>query len=156
MDRGDEDKIQRLETCYHRIYESELSDDQKPLLVNFTRTYNQLTPEETTALRERLSQSSNRGVEEMEYSYFGKARLEGREEGLQEGIQQGRLEGRLEGQQEGRHSMLLDMLQAKFGELPQVITDRVRAIESQDELAALGTKLLSAKSLEDLGLNRKA
>ena len=52
--------------------------------------------------------------------------------------------------------MLLDMLQAKFGELPRVITDRVRAIESQDELAALGTKLLSAKSLEDLGLNGKA
>ena len=43
MDKGGEDKIQRLITCYHRIYESGLEDDEKSLLLNFSRTYNQLT-----------------------------------------------------------------------------------------------------------------
>ena len=136
MDRGDDDKIQRLETCYHRIYESDFSDDEKSLLLNFTRTYYQLTPEEAERLRERLDRASNQGVREMEYSYFGKIR--------QEAIQ------------EGRYLMLLDMLQAKFGELPQTITDQVRAIESQEELTTLATKVSKAESLADLGLNGSA
>ena len=156
MNRGDEDKIHRLETCYHRIYESGLPDNQKSLLVNFTRTYYQLTPEEATVLRERLNQASNKEIEEMEYSYFGQARQEGRQEGMQEGKQEGMQEGRQEGMQAGMHFILLEMLQVKFGELPQVTTDRVRAIESQEELASLVTKAHNAESLEDLGLNGTA
>ena len=76
----------------------------------------------------------------MEYSYFGQARQEGRQEGRQAGM----------------HFILLEMLQVKFGELPQVTTDRVRAIESQEELATLVTKAHNAESLEDLGLNGTA
>ena len=140
MDRGDEDKIQRLITCYRRIYESGLSDDDKTLLLNFTRTYNQLTSDQVADLRERLSQGPNKGVEEMEYSFLGQARQEGRQEGRQEALQ-------------GMHFILLEMLQAKFGELPQVITDQVRAIESQEELTTLATKARNAGSLADLGLN---
>ena len=48
------------------------------------------------------------------------------------------------------------MLKVKFGELPQVITDAVKAIESQEELTTLGTKILSAESLADLELNGTA
>jgi flagellar biosynthesis/type III secretory pathway protein FliH len=151
MDRGDEDKIQRLEICYHRIYESGLTDDEKSLLVNFTRTYNRLAPEEAATLRERLDGASNQGVREMEYSYFGQAR-QARQEGWQEGQQEGQQEGR----QEGMHLMLLEMLQEKFGELPLVITDQVRAIESQDELTTLATRVRHAESLADLGLNGTA
>ncbi len=87
-------------------------------------------------LRERLDGASNQGVREMEYSYFGQAR--------QQGIQQ------------GMHLLLLELLQERFGELPPVITDQVRAIESQDELTTLATKVLNAESLEDLGLNGTA
>ena len=65
----------------------------------------------------------------MEYSYFGTAR------------------------QEGMHLILLDMLEATFGELPPVLTDQVKVIESQEKLAALGIKMLSAESLAGLGLN---
>jgi flagellar biosynthesis/type III secretory pathway protein FliH len=84
----------------------------------------------------------------MEYSYFGQARQEGWQEGQQEGQQEGR--------QEGMHLMLLEMLQEKFGELPLVITDQVRAIESQDELTTLATRVRHAESLADLGLNGTA
>ena len=136
MDRGDEDKIEQMSACYRRIYESEYEDDEKILLLNFIRTYYQLTPDESTAFDERLSQEVNREVRKMEYSYFGKVRQEGRQEGM--------------------HLILLDMLEAKFGELPQVITDQVKAIESQEELADLGTNMLSAESLADLGLNGAA
>ena len=130
-------------SCYRRIYESGLEDDEKILLLNFTRPYYQLTPGETAAFDERLGQESNKGIREMEYSYFGKARQAGLQEGLQQGL-------------EGMHFIILEMLQVKFGELPQAITDQVRAIESQEELAGLGTKMLSAESLADLGLNGAA
>ena len=142
MNRGDDDKIEWMLACYRRVYESGLEDDEKILLLNFTRTYYQLTPEEATAFGERLGQES-KGVREMEYSYFGKVRQEGLQEGLQQGLQ-------------GMHFILLEMLHVKFGELPQDITDQVKAIESQEELADLGTKLLSAESLADLGLNGAA
>ncbi len=148
MDRGDKDKIQLMIECYRRIHESGLEDNEKSLLVNFTRTYNQLTPAEAATLRERLDGASNQGVREMEYSYFGQARQEGWQEGQQEGQQEGR--------QEGMHLMLLEMLQEKFGELPLVITDQVRAIESQDELTTLATRVRHAESLADLGLNGTA
>ena len=136
MDRGDEAKIERMSACYRRIYESEYEDDEKILLLNFIRTYYQLTPDESTAFDERLGQEVNREVREMEYSYFGKVRQEGRQEGI--------------------HLILLELLQVKFGELPPVITDRVRAIESQEELTGLVTKVHNAESLADLGLNGAA
>ena len=75
----------------------------------------------------------------MEYSYFGKLRQEGIQEGLQ-----------------GMHFILLEMLQVKFGELPPVITDQVKAIESREELTTLATKARNAESLADLGLNGAA
>ena len=136
MDRGDEAKIERMSACYRRIYESEYEDDEKILLLNFIRTYYQLTPDESTAFDERLGQEVNREVREMEYSYFGKVRQEGRQEGI--------------------HLILLELLQVKFGELPPIITDRVRAIESQEELTGLVTKVHNAESLADLGLNGAA
>jgi hypothetical protein len=136
MDRGDEAKIEQMSACYRRIYESEYEDDEKILLLNFIRTYYQLTPDESTAFDERLGQEVNREVREMEYSYFGKVRQEGRQEGI--------------------HLILLELLQVKFGELPPVITDRVRAIESQEELTGLVTKVHNAESLADLGLNGAA
>jgi hypothetical protein len=109
-----------------------LEDDENRLLLNFIRTYYKLTPEESTAFDEHLGQEVNWEVREIEYSYFEKLR------------------------QEGMHLILLEMLQVKFGELPPVTADRVRAIESQEELTILVTKAINATSLEDLGLNGAA
>lgn len=39
---------------------------------------------------------------------------------------------------------------------PPVTTDKVKAIELQEELAALATKVIHAESLADLGLNGTA
>ena len=113
-----------------------------PSVGTFFKPDYQLTPEEATAFGERLGQES-KGVREMEYSYFGKVRQEGLQEGLQQGLQ-------------GMHFILLEMLHVKFGELPQDITDQVKAIESQEELTTLATKARSAESLADLGLNGPA
>ena len=85
----------------------------------------------------------------MELSYFGKLR----QEATHEGLQQGRQEGRQEGLQQGMHLILLETLKAKFGELSQTATDRVKAIQSQERLTDLATKILTADSFAELGLD---
>ena len=111
---------------------------QFPPVGTFFKPDYQLTPEEATAFGERLGQES-KGVREMEYSYFGKVRQEGLQEGLQQGLQ-------------GMHFILLEMLHVKFGELPQDITDQVKAIESQEELADLGTKAAQRRVIGRFGV----
>ena len=51
------------------------------------------------------------------------------------------------------HLILLETLKAKFGELSQTATDRVEAIQSQERLTDLATKILTADSLAELGLD---
>ena len=149
MDRRDRDKVPLMAECYRRIYEGSLSDNEKILLLDFIRTYYQLTPDEDTAFQNLLRQKTYREVKEMELSYYGKLRQEATHEGRQKGLQQGRQEGL----QQGMHLILLETLKAKFGELPQTATDRVEAIQSQERLTDLATKILTADSLAELGLD---
>jgi predicted transposase YdaD len=68
------------------------------------------------------------------------------QEGIKKGIQQGREEGRQEGRQEG----LFLLLERKFGELPATVRQRIRKIQSAEQLDALLVAVLDAKSLDDL------
>jgi hypothetical protein len=67
--------------------------------------------------------------------------------GLEAGLQAGREEGRLE----GRRELLLDQLAVKFGPLSAEARARVNALASE-ELDRVGRALLTALTLQDLGL----
>ena len=107
----------------------------------FIRTYYQLTADETEAFRNLLRQEHFREVSDMELTYYGKMAREATEQGLQQGLQQ------------GMQRILLQQLETKFGELPPSAVDEVRAIQSTEGLTALATKVLTANSLADLGLD---
>ena len=145
MKKGNRNPVQLMMTCFRHINESALKDNEKLLLLDFIRTYYQLTADEDAEFRVLLRQEINREVREMELSYYGKMTQEATQQGLQRGIQQGI--------QQGMHLMLLQLLQTKFGALSQEATGRIEAIQSQDELTALAKKALIAKSLADLGLD---
>jgi flagellar biosynthesis/type III secretory pathway protein FliH len=74
-------------------------------------------------------------------------RKEGRSEGRKEGRSEGRKEGRSEGRKEGRQELLLKLLRARFGALPQEAVER---IESADvaQLDAWSDRLLTAPTLD--------
>ncbi len=78
---------------------------------------------------------------------------EGLAAGLAEGLDAGRREGRLEGEREGEKrgeaTLLLRLLQRRFGLLPGWATDRVRAADSAT-LEDWGMRLLDAASLEEV------
>ena len=53
---------------------------------------------------------------------------------------------------EGTHEVLLRLLRKRFSSLPGRAVERVKAITSTEELGSLAERLLTAKSLEELGL----
>jgi predicted transposase YdaD len=75
------------------------------------------------------------------------------ERGRQKGREEGREEGREQGRDEGKRETLLRLLTAKFGPLPDAVVQRVSAIQSGSELDLYLERLLTARSLEELGLH---
>jgi hypothetical protein len=64
-----------------------------------------------------------------------------------EGRKEGRQEGRQEGRKEGAATILLRLLEHRFGVLPEVVRDRVQAADT-NLLTAWGMRILTAESLD--------
>lgn len=69
-----------------------------------------------------------------------------------EGWREGKKEGRREGMERGAQKMLLRLLTQRFGRLPVGVRQRIEEIDSVDRLIRLAERVLTAHSLEDLGL----
>ena len=50
----------------------------------------------------------------------------------------------------------IQQLIAKFGVLPESVTEQIQQMTSDEELDQLGVRLLTAESLEEMGLNGEA
>jgi predicted transposase YdaD len=68
------------------------------------------------------------------------------------GREEGRREGRREGMEQGAHQVLLHQLGKRFGPLPETVRRQVETINSLDRLTELAERVLSAHSLEEMGL----
>jgi hypothetical protein len=77
---------------------------------------------------------------------------EGWKEGRKEGLQKGRKEGLQKGRTEGLQDFLLSEMAERFGTVPAAIRHRVEKEQDYEELKKLGKRLLTATSLDDLGL----
>ncbi len=80
----------------------------------------------------------------MRETVFGKLERQGFEQGLKQGVEQGIILG--------MQQFLSRLLQAKFGTLNQEIIDRVQKIESEEAMANLVEKAITASSLDELEL----
>ena len=58
-----------------------------------------------------------------------------------------------DGIQQGKRLILIQQLMAKFGDLPQSVTEQIHGMTAEEELDQLGIRLLTANSLEEMGLN---
>jgi len=56
------------------------------------------------------------------------------------------------GREEGKRDLLVELLERRFGPLPQSTVQRVSSLTSSDELSRLAARVLDAPSLDDLGL----
>ena len=72
---------------------------------------------------------------------------------IEEGIQQGLEQGRQQERQQGKRLLLIQQLATKFGALPESVTEQIQRMTADEELDQLGIRLLTADSLEEMGLN---
>ncbi len=85
----------------------------------------------------------------MELTWADKLEVKYREEGLLEGRQEGRQEGR----RDGRLAILTRLMEKQLGPLPTTVRQRVRKLESTEELDQLADRILTTRSWSDLGLD---
>ncbi|MEM6796207.1 MAG: hypothetical protein AAF725_19695 [Acidobacteriota bacterium] len=127
--------------CLEAILDLQVDDGRKFLLVNAVETYIELKGDENMNYSELVSKSQRtQEIEDMELTWAGRLQKEAEEK------------GQASGRAEGFRSLLELQIDERFGPLDEVSRSRLQAIDDLEKLRALGRKLLSARSLADLGL----
>ncbi len=139
MDPGPWSRAELKMACLRRI--AGLKGRVDPfLLVDCVENYLQLNPQEIAEFEALRSRKENQEVRVMAMTWSETQRAMGREEGRQEGMEQ------------GAHQVLLHLLGKRFGPLPEKVRRQVETINSLDRLTELAERVLSAHSLEEMGL----
>jgi hypothetical protein len=118
--------------CLRRIARAEVDDGGRYLLVNCVETYvqwNDAAQEEYDTL---LAEKENQEVTTMEMTWGDRMMEKGRIEGMR--------------------TLVTGMIESRFGSVPADRKRRIEAIDSTDELTRLADRLLTARSLDDLGV----
>ncbi len=144
-------------SCFSRIAAAnDLNEVERFLLFNCVATYLELgggAVAEFALLRARYAKPE---VEMKPITWEEKVEARGLETGLErgkrEGKKEGKKEGKEEGKEEGMREVLLRLLRNRFPGLTGQTIARVAAIRSPEELGSLAERLLTARSLEELGL----
>lgn len=119
-----------------RVVESELDEARQYLLVNVVETYFPLSGDELEEFRQVVSRKEYSKVQDTELTWGDKLLLKGRAEGALQ----------------AKRETLKRLLTAKFGSLPIEVETRIDAVESEEELDQYLERVLTAHSLEDVGL----
>ncbi len=125
--------------CYRKLldYQSTLTRQQINIIVYAIETYLSLSDEEKQVYQ-RMIREVYPEVNEMITNPLIER---GRQQGIQQGVQQ------------GKQSILLQLLGAKFGQLPESVGEEIRAMTNEQELDQLSLRILTANSLDEMGLN---
>ncbi|HEV7783827.1 MAG TPA: DUF4351 domain-containing protein [Thermoanaerobaculia bacterium] len=139
MDPGSWSRAELKMVCLRRI--AGVGSRIDPfLLADCVENYLQLEPREAAEFELLIARRENQEVRAVKLTWSETLREEGRREGVEEGAQT------------GVRRVLLLQLGKRFGPLPETVCRRVEAIESLDLLTRLAERLLSAHSLEEMGL----
>ncbi len=137
MKRGDWSKGRLKYECLSRIVRCQVNEARRSLLINWVQTYLALSETEQQEFEALVTASPlTEEVRTMLLTYEGKV--------LQRGMRQ------------AKQQTLLDQLQTKFGQLPAEIPQRVIAMEQIEELDQLLRHVITANSLDEMGLNHYA
>ncbi|MBW8879218.1 MAG: DUF4351 domain-containing protein, partial [Acidobacteria bacterium] len=143
MDPGSSSRAELKMACLRRI--AGLRGRVDPfLLVDCVENYLQLDSREAAEFEALRSRRENQEVRAMAMTWSETQQAVGREEG--------RREGHRAGMEKGAHQVLLHLLGKRFGPLPENVRRRVETINSLDRLTELAERVLSAHSLEEMGL----
>lgn len=137
MSRRGMSKAELKMRCFARLAEATLKDEERRELANCIETYLELTPEEAEEIP-LLDTSRTRRTQAMGMSLLYKVSWADKM--------------RLEGERRGIREVLLDLMEQRFGPVPDEIRNRVEEIHSIDRLRRLARKVQLAKTLKGLRL----
>jgi len=159
MRPGSMSRAEHKLACLRRVSAARLKQDQELSFMNFVEEYLPLTPEEAEEYKILSARNPGRKGEAMWMPWSERMKEEGRKEGIrlgqekgvQRGLEKGLQKGRAEGEREGMRKLLLHLLAQRFGPLSEAVRSQVEAITSTKRLTSLAGKVLTARSLRDLG-----
>ena len=122
------DPVSRKVTSYRQEAVIEMDEARRSLLLNVIDTYLKLSAEEETEFERLLGQPELKEVKQMVTVY----------------------------ELRGMRRTILNLLRARFGELPQSVVAKVEAITDEARLDELSQRVLTAPSLEAMGLDDRA
>ena len=126
--------------CLRLLTTLHLDPARMQLVSGFVDTYLRLNAEEQLRFEEKAAklpdERERKGVMEIVTSWMEK----GIEQGMQQGMQQGMLRQ--------AHEDILDVLEARFGEAPYALRERILAVTQEAELKRLHRQSALAESLE--------
>src|SRR5579872_1107318 len=129
-------RLLQTASTLRQVLHSAVDEARKSLLVHVIDTYMALSEAEVQQLRQIVGQQEMQEVKEMITSFERYA--------LQQGLQQGIVQG--------KRDTLLHQMRVKFGELPGPVVAKLEAMESAAELDRLSERILTASSVEEMGL----
>ena len=101
-----------------------------------------LSAREEAEFERLLGQKSNKELRDMRKSW------------MEQCEERGEKRGELRGELRGKRATLLSLMRAKFGPIPASVAKAVSAIENRRRLDTLLRRVLSARTLSDMGLSR--
>ena len=140
MKASKEGRPYQKQVSLQRIATSGVDDARKMLLANIVETYLPLSAAEQEQFAALLAQPGTEETRQMISVYEERGIAKGLQQGLQEGIVG------------GKRDTLLRLLRVKFGALPPSVEAQVQAIADEAQLDTLSERVLTANSLQDMGL----
>jgi len=137
MDPGPLSRPELRLACLHRIGGAKLPAERRGLLEDFVDAYLPLTQEEE---REYKMMDGGKEAKVMFMTWSERTRAEGFREGKKEGAR------------ETLRKVLLRQLRCRFGPLPEPVKRQIDEITSVPRLNGLLERVLTASSLQELGL----
>lgn len=125
--------------CLSHVSRSHVDEAERALLINLVQTYLPLTGEDAAEFARVLCQD--------EYVEARTAVLTYEEKLVRRGERRG--------EKRGKQTTLLRLLERKFGGIPQSVRSSVSRIKSTEEIDRLSELVLTAQSLDDVGLSSK-
>ena len=134
------DPVVLLADMQRRVTASGLDEARKFLLLDVIETFSELSDDERERYETLISRKEYRTVLETKLTYSDRMREKFHREGREAGLI------------EGKRDTLLRQLTAKFGPLSPETIAKVKALQSAAELDARLELIVSAESLQDMGL----
>ncbi len=140
MGRGEtSEELELRARMLKRVLTSGLEQNRLYILVNTIETYFELSAPERESFRRLVERKEFQGMQDTKLTWGDKLIQEGMEKGREEGLAQ------------GKRDTLKRQLTVRFGSLPSEVAARIDALRTSEELDRYLDRVLTARSLEDVG-----